>query len=161
MTADRARAVCPLYPDVSQDLVLAGIFLHDCGKTKELAYDTNIEYTDEGQLIGHITQAVIWVHERCRDVERETGKPFPSQLSDIPWETRPDTNGQPYHTGVNGMQDVSAITVDITVADPKSMLLITTNQLAQLAGNLIDFPQTNTITGSNLTQPGWLWRIST
>jgi 3'-5' exoribonuclease len=75
-----ARAVCPLYPQISQDLMLAGILLHDAGKVRELAYETNLEYTSEGQLIGHITQAVIWVHDKCRELERETGKPFPPQI---------------------------------------------------------------------------------
>jgi hypothetical protein len=36
------------------DLVLAGLFLHDLGKTEELRYDTNFQYTDQGQLIGHM-----------------------------------------------------------------------------------------------------------
>lgn len=75
-----AKAVCPLYPEVSRDLVLAGIFLHDSGKTRELAYQTNLEYTDEGQLLGHITQAVIHVHDICRQLETESGRPFPPQI---------------------------------------------------------------------------------
>jgi 3'-5' exoribonuclease len=75
-----ARVVCPLYPLVCQDLVLVGVFLHDVGKVRELAYETNFEYTSEGQLIGHITQAVIWVHEKCAEITRETGQPFPHEL---------------------------------------------------------------------------------
>lgn len=75
-----ATAVCPLYPRVSRDLVLAAIFLHDAGKTRELAYETNFEYTSEGQLVGHIVQCVLWLHEKCRDVERELGEPFPAGL---------------------------------------------------------------------------------
>ena len=43
-----AAAICPLYPQVSSDLVLAGIFLHDAGKVRELAYEANFEYTNEG-----------------------------------------------------------------------------------------------------------------
>lgn len=75
-----ARAVCPLYPDLSQDLVLTGIFFHDAGKVRELAYAQNLEYTDEGQLLGHITQAVLWVHEKCRELEQETKRPFPAAI---------------------------------------------------------------------------------
>ncbi len=45
-----ALLVIPRYPRLSLDLVLAGVFLHDIGKTAELAYDTNFSYTDEGQL---------------------------------------------------------------------------------------------------------------
>ncbi len=72
-----AELVCPLYPHVSLDLVLAGLFLHDAGKVRELAYETNFEYTNEGQLLGHITQCVLWIHDKCREVERETGELFP------------------------------------------------------------------------------------
>jgi 3'-5' exoribonuclease len=72
-----AEVVCPLYPQVSSDLVLTGIFLHDAGKTRELAFETNFEYTNEGQLLGHITQCVLAIHDKCREIERETGQPFP------------------------------------------------------------------------------------
>lgn len=75
-----ADAICPLYPKVSRDLVLAGILLHDAGKVRELAYESNLEYTSEGQLLGHIVQCVLWMHEKCREIEQETGQPFPKQI---------------------------------------------------------------------------------
>ncbi len=75
-----ARVVCPLYPQISPDLVLAGIFLHDVGKVRELRYQTNFEYTNEGQLIGHIVQCVLWVHDKCRQIEQESGQPFPAEV---------------------------------------------------------------------------------
>jgi 3'-5' exoribonuclease len=75
-----AQAVCPLYPQVSGDLLLAGIFLHDAGKVRELAYATNIEYTSEGQLLGHIVQGVLWIHDKCRELERDTGHLFPHDV---------------------------------------------------------------------------------
>lgn len=75
-----ADVVCPLYPQVSRDLVLTAIFFHDAGKTRELTYATNFEYSNEGQLVGHITQVVLWVHEKCRALEQETGRPFPAEV---------------------------------------------------------------------------------
>lgn len=60
-----ASALLPLYPDVQADLVLAGIFVHDMGKTEELVYDTAFSYTDSGQLIGHITKTVIMLHRKA------------------------------------------------------------------------------------------------
>ncbi len=77
-----ALATIPRYPEVSLDLVLAGVFLHDIGKTAELAYDTNFSYTNEGQLVGHITQASIWIDRKVRQIEQETGQPFPSDVRD-------------------------------------------------------------------------------
>ena len=75
-----ALVVIPRYPDVSLDLVLAGVFLHDIGKTAELMYDTNFRYSDGGQLVGHIVQAAIWIEQKCKDVEKATGKPFPDDI---------------------------------------------------------------------------------
>ena len=60
-----ATAILPLYPDVQSDLVLAGIFLHDMGKTEELSYDMAFSYTDSGQLIGHIVKTVLMVNKKA------------------------------------------------------------------------------------------------
>src|SRR5947207_3092250 len=64
-----ALATIPRYPQVSLDLVLAGIFLHDIAKTAELCYDTAFQYTSEGQLLGHIVQAVVWIEEKVKAIE--------------------------------------------------------------------------------------------
>jgi 3'-5' exoribonuclease len=60
-----AVAVSPLYPQVQADLVLAGIFLHDMGKTEELSYEMAFSYTDSGQLIGHIAQTLLLVNRKA------------------------------------------------------------------------------------------------
>ncbi len=46
--------ICQHYAFLQRDLVLAGLFLHDIGKVREFRADTDIEYTDEGRLLGHI-----------------------------------------------------------------------------------------------------------
>ena len=56
-----AKAVVPRYPDVNLDLVLAGVFLHDLGKTAELGFTTHFHYSDQGQLLGHISICVSWI----------------------------------------------------------------------------------------------------
>ena len=75
-----ALRVIPLYPKLSMDLVLTGLFLHDIGKARELTFDTNIGYTDEGQLIGHISQAAIWIDRKAELASAKTGRPFPQEL---------------------------------------------------------------------------------
>jgi len=60
-----AAAILPLYPQVQADLVLAGIFLHDMGKTEELSYEMAFSYTDSGQLIGHIAQTLLLVNRKA------------------------------------------------------------------------------------------------
>lgn len=78
-----AMVVVPHYPDLSQDLVLTGILLHDLGKTTELSYETNFGYTDEGQLIGHLVQAAVWIDRNAEAAEAKTGKPFPRDLKAV------------------------------------------------------------------------------
>lgn len=78
-----ALLIVPRYPNVSLDLVLTGIFLHDAGKIAEMNYETNFDYTTEGLLVGHIVLAVVWVHERAREIERESGRPFPNDLLNV------------------------------------------------------------------------------
>ncbi len=76
-----AVLVLPRYPRISGDLVLTGIFLHDSGKTAELASETNFSYTTEGQLIGHIVLTATWIHEKFHEIEQETGQPVPPDLA--------------------------------------------------------------------------------
>ena len=60
-----ADSILPLYPQVQADLVRAGIFLHDIGKTEELEYDMVFSYTDSGQLIGHIAQGLLILKQKA------------------------------------------------------------------------------------------------
>ena len=53
-------------------------------------------------------------------------------FSDTPWI-------RPTHDSVSGMQDVSAIVVDIAVIDPKSKVLLTNAQIATLGASLSDY----------------------
>ncbi len=77
-----AVLVMPRYPHVSRDLVLIGCFLHDCGKTAELGFDTNFKYTNAGQLLGHINLAVTWVAQRVREWELEKNEMFPPEIAE-------------------------------------------------------------------------------
>jgi 3'-5' exoribonuclease len=76
-----ARAILPLYPQVQADLVLAGVFLHDIGKTEELAYDMAFSYTDSGQLIGHISKSLLMIHRKA-DALRASGTPISPEALD-------------------------------------------------------------------------------
>lgn len=81
--ARAAHAVLPLYPQVNADLVLAGVFLHDAGKSAELSSGPGIHYTDRGQLIGHITIAAIWIGEKAAALAEELGEPFPARTLNL------------------------------------------------------------------------------
>jgi 3'-5' exoribonuclease len=59
--AGMARRACEHYLHLNRDLVLAGVLLHDLGKTAELSYQRSFGYTDTGNLLGHITLEAQWV----------------------------------------------------------------------------------------------------
>jgi 3'-5' exoribonuclease len=47
-------SLAPMYPTLDRDLLLTTALLHDVGKVEELAYDTCVDYTDAGRLVGHV-----------------------------------------------------------------------------------------------------------
>jgi 3'-5' exoribonuclease len=61
-----ARTVAAHYGNIDLDLLLAGVILHDIGKIDELTYDRGFGYSDEGQLIGHITMGIRMVEDAAR-----------------------------------------------------------------------------------------------
>jgi len=77
---DAAERILPLYPELDRDLLIAGVFLHDIGKVRELSYSRSFGYSDEGQLIGHLVIGVEMLDEKVREVEKLTGEAFPREL---------------------------------------------------------------------------------
>lgn len=78
---ETALRISDLYPTVDINLLLAGIFLHDLGKIREMSYETNFSYTDEGQLLGHMMIAVELLTEKIAAVEKMTGEAFPQEIA--------------------------------------------------------------------------------
>ena len=56
------------YPMINRDLLLAGAMLHDIGKIYELSGFPMNDYTDDGQLLGHIIIGVEIIGERIRQI---------------------------------------------------------------------------------------------
>ncbi len=63
--AEMCDFVAQQYGRVDRDLLLTAALLHDVGKTRELAFETAIDYTDAGKFLGHVIQGVIFVSERA------------------------------------------------------------------------------------------------
>lgn len=59
---------CDQYPILNRDLLLTAAMFHDIGKTKELAAFPVNDYTDEGQLLGHIMIGCEMIGERIRQI---------------------------------------------------------------------------------------------
>jgi 3'-5' exoribonuclease len=64
------------YPDLDGDLLLAGSILHDIGKIEELSFERNIDYSDQGRLVGHIVLGVLMLEEKLTHI-----KDFPPELA--------------------------------------------------------------------------------
>jgi putative nucleotidyltransferase with HDIG domain len=63
-----ARLVAGHYKNVDADLLLTGVLLHDIGKIYELNYERGFSYSNDGQLLGHITIAVRMVGDKIRSL---------------------------------------------------------------------------------------------
>jgi len=76
-----ADTIAPRYPAVDRDLLLAGVLLHDIGKTLELESERGFSYTDAGQLLGHVLLGLELVDEKIRAVEDRTGQAFAAETA--------------------------------------------------------------------------------
>ncbi len=58
-----------LYPELNRDLLVAGILLHDIGKLKEYRWELDLEFTDEGRLLGHVVLGAEWVAQQIEQID--------------------------------------------------------------------------------------------
>lgn len=61
-------SICELYPSLNRDLIIAGVMLHDLGKTIELSGPIVPEYTLEGKLLGHISIAQSMIEVAAKNL---------------------------------------------------------------------------------------------
>ena len=59
---------CQAYTILNRDLLLTAAICHDIGKTRELSLFPENDYTDEGQLLGHIVMGSEMVGEKIRNI---------------------------------------------------------------------------------------------
>ncbi len=65
------------YPVLNRDLLITAAILHDIGKLKEISPFPENDYTDQGQLLGHIVIGAMWIKEKTDAIEG-----FPPKLQD-------------------------------------------------------------------------------
>ena len=63
------------YPILNRDLLITAAILHDIGKTKELSLFPRNDYTNDGQLLGHIMIGAEMVHDAAQKIDG-----FPQEL---------------------------------------------------------------------------------
>lgn len=66
---------CSAYPVLKRDLLLTAAMCHDIGKTREISSFPENDYTDEGQLLGHIVIGSQMVAEQAAKIQG-----FPHEL---------------------------------------------------------------------------------
>ncbi len=67
---------CSMYPDLNRDLLITAALCHDIGKIQELSDFPENDYTDGGQLIGHIVIGTMMIHEKIQKING-----FPDKLA--------------------------------------------------------------------------------
>jgi 3'-5' exoribonuclease len=73
-----AKQIAAHYPELDVDLLLTAAILHDVGKLDELCYERAINYTVEGQLLGHIMMEFESVSKAMDSIEG-----FPPNLKTV------------------------------------------------------------------------------
>ena len=74
---DLCAFYCTRYPKLDHDLLICAALCHDIGKTRELSEFPANDYTDAGQLIGHIVIGVEMIDEKIAQI-----KGFPKVKAD-------------------------------------------------------------------------------
>lgn len=73
--AGHCEYFCRCYPMLNHDILITTALLHDIGKTRELSLFPQNDYTDDGQLLGHIMIGAEMIHDHCAAIEG-----FPEEL---------------------------------------------------------------------------------
>ncbi len=60
---------CTAYPILKRDLLLTAAMCHDIGKTREISPFPQNDYTDDGQLLGHIVMGSQMIAEKAAGIE--------------------------------------------------------------------------------------------
>lgn len=67
--ADICEALILIYPTVNRDLLITAALCHDIGKIKEISAFPMNDYTDIGQLLGHIYLGTEMIDVQARKIE--------------------------------------------------------------------------------------------
>ena len=66
--ADICEQLLPIYPTVNRDLLITAALCHDIGKIKEISAFPSNDYTDIGQLLGHIYMGTEMIDVQARKI---------------------------------------------------------------------------------------------
>ena len=139
-----AEVICPLYPKLNRDIVLLGLFLHDLGKTRELKFDQTFTYSDRGELIGHIVEGAIILHDKAQQAMRTHGVRLPPGLLTVLQHIILSHHGIPEYGAAKVPSTPEAVLVSILDnLDAKTTIALeaarpTRSKAVDLGGNFTD-----------------------
>ena len=67
--AQTASFVAGHYSEVRKDILLTGVLFHDVGKIEELRFKRTFQYSEPGQLVGHLTLGAMMVRAKADALE--------------------------------------------------------------------------------------------
>ncbi len=146
-----AVVICPKYPDINRDLVLAGLFFHDIGKTEELSSQFGFDYTDSGRLIGHVVMGAMWIHKRVAEVSKKIGRPLPPRMVMVLEHLILSHHGEPEFGAAVTPKTPEAIIVNlIDNLDAKVQMVLDAVNDPTVEGDWTDFKR---VFGSQIYRP--------
>ena len=74
------QMIAPRYPQLDDEVLMFGAFLHDLGKIEEMTGGGTVTYTDRGQLVGHLVIGVQMLDEKIAKLEESLEEKFPAEL---------------------------------------------------------------------------------
>ncbi len=75
-TMQLAETFCKQHPTIDRELLLTGVFLHDIGKIHEYEYESAIDFTADGRLLGHIPMGDHMITTAIEEIDE-----FPEDLA--------------------------------------------------------------------------------
>ncbi|MEC9093996.1 MAG: HD domain-containing protein [Planctomycetota bacterium] len=128
-----AKVISQNYEAICPSLLLMGTFLHDIGKVRELAYDRELSYTDEGQLVGHIQIGIEILSQKITEL-RQAGIEFSTEKELLLKHMILSHHGEPEFGAVKVPMTLEAIAlhfidnIDSKIASAHDVMLQDVNQ---------------------------------
>lgn len=134
-----------LYDHVKKDFVIAGCLLHDIGKLYELTPFPKNDYSDEGQLIGHLVIGAEIIHDKAKMIPG-----FPRETEMLLKHIIIAHHGEYEYASPKRPKCIEAMIVHLAdYSDSKLKMLEEMLQTASIEENYIGY---NKILGRNIRQ---------
>jgi 3'-5' exoribonuclease len=141
------RYFAKAYPILNYDLLITAAIFHDIGKTRELSAFPQNDYTDDGQLLGHIMIGAEMIHDGAAAIDG-----FPLKLENELKHCILAHHGELEYGSPK--KPALAEAMALNLADNADARLETITELFRTAGDKTDWLGYNRILESNIRRTG-------